>query len=188
MFKKIIIPAAVLFFTAANLFALDDGFGEAKKIEGKNVIIYYAAELDIPSLIRQLNISSSQDVLAGKAMRKSFSYSGAELADMIDTLYAQVCDILDMHLYSLQINIKICPGDRDLSGLYNNLFGKDLGGRYSFYVYDNNTVYVSAEHFKQEIMGHEIAHGIINHYFVVPPPVKVQEVLAMYVEYQLRKK
>jgi len=34
---------------------------------------------------------------------------------------------------------------------------------------------------------HEIAHAVISHYFIVPPPAKIQEVLAGYVEYDLRK-
>jgi hypothetical protein len=57
----------------------------------------------------------------------------------------------------------------------------------SFYVYDLNTIYVSAGSFKREVLGHEIAHAVISHYFVVQPPMKAQEVLAGYVEYQLRE-
>ena len=38
-----------------------------------------------------------------------------------------------------------------------------------------------------KVLGHEIGHAVISHYFVVLPSVKVQEVLAVYVEYQLRK-
>ena len=50
-----------------------------------------------------------------------------------------------------------------------------------------NTIYASAENFKIGVIGHEIAHAVISHYFVVQPSVKIQEVLAGYVEYQLRK-
>jgi hypothetical protein len=37
------------------------------------------------------------------------------------------------------------------------------------------------------VLGHEIAHAIMSHYFVVLPSEKIQEVLAGFVEYQLRK-
>jgi len=57
----------------------------------------------------------------------------------------------------------------------------------SFYVNDISAIYISGENFRREILGHEIAHAIINHYFVVSPPIKVQEILAKYIEYQLRK-
>jgi hypothetical protein len=91
-----------------------------------------------------------------------------------------------MQLYSLQGKIKICKDFAQLSTIYCNFFNKELGAT-SFYVSDLNTIYTSAENFKREIIGHEIVHAIISHYFVVLPSVKIQEVLAGYVEYQLRK-
>src|SRR3989338_5912984 len=96
-------------------------------------------------------------------------------------------DIMDMHLYSLQVNIKLCRDDAQLNSIYNNLFKASLGGRRSFYVFSFNTIYISIEGFSKEIIGHEMAHAIICHYFAVPPPVKIQEVLAMYVEHNLRR-
>jgi hypothetical protein len=74
-----------------------------------------------------------------------------------------------------------------LAGIYRRLFDRDLGEVKSFYVYELNTIYTSAENFRRGIIGHEIGHAIMSHYFVVQPPVKIQEVLAGYVEYQLRK-
>jgi hypothetical protein len=38
------------------------------------------------------------------------------------------------------------------------------------------------------MLGHEIAHAIISSFFIVPPPEKIQEVLAGYVDYSLLKK
>ena len=52
---------------------------------------------------------------------------------------------------------------------------------------DINTIYITAENFKKAVLGHEVAHAVISHYFVVQPSMKVQEVLAGYIEYQLRK-
>ena len=106
---------------------------------------------------------------------------------MVDTLFLRICDLLDMHLYSYRGNIKICRDYNQLSQIYRNLFNADLKGTRSFYTYDLNTIYISPESFQLGILGHEIAHAIISHYFVVQPPVKVAEVLAGYVEYQLRK-
>ena len=99
----------------------------------------------------------------------------------------QVSDILDMHIYSLKINIKVCRTPEELSELYKNMFNTGLGHQKSFYVYRTNTIYAYEDSFKREIIGHEMAHAILCHYFPVPPPVKIQEVLAMYVEYSLRR-
>lgn len=183
---KTVITVFILFLLNVGAsFALDDGFGQAKKIEGRHFIIYYAPQVELSALTQQLNISASDKLLVGKSIEKEFS-SEAELAEMLDTLFMQVCDILDMQLYSFQGNIKVCRDYSQLNRIYQDFFNKELGTR-SFYVYSLNTIYTSADNFKVGIIGHEIAHAIISHYFVVLPSVKIQEVLAMYVEYQLRR-
>lgn len=166
--------------------ANDDGFGSAKKTEGKYTETFYLPEINTVDLIQKLNMRPSDKVLAGMPLERKRS-DETELAAILDTLFIQVSDILDMHLYNLKVIIKICRSPEELSGIYKNMFMADLGGQKSFYVYYTNTVYVSEEGFKREIIGHEMAHSVISHYFVVPPPIKIQEVLAMYVEYNLRR-
>lgn len=181
--KIIIILIGLFLLSPAASFAIDDGFGSAKKTAGRHFTVYYPAQLDIASLSEKLNIGSADSILAGKS---SVSSSATGLGDMVDTLFTRVCDILDMQLYSYQGNIKVCRDAAQLNQIYRNLFGRDAN-KESFYIYDLNTVYISAGNFTREILGHEIAHAVISHYFVVLPSVKIQEVLAMYVEYQLRK-
>jgi hypothetical protein len=53
---------------------------------------------------------------------------------------------------------------------------------------EGNTIYVSLKDVSLGMLAHEVAHAIISSYFVVAPPEKVQEVLAGYVEYSIRKK
>ena len=178
--------AAVIIFFNVRLAAADDaddGFGPARKIESRYFTIYYAPELDSLSLAGQLNVSAGERILAGEPPEGG----GFGLGDALDTLFTRVCGILDMQLYSYHGNIKICIDQSQLAGIYRNIFDKDLGETKSFYIYSFNTIYVSAANFRQSVIGHEIGHAIISHYFVVQPSVKVQEVLAGYVEYQLRK-
>ena len=185
---RLAIIAAILFsLTISCAYCYDDGFGQVRKVESKHFAVYYAPSLDVFSLAESLNIGPADKVMAGGASANTFSSEEEGLADMIDTLFMRVCDILDMQLYSFQGNIKICKDFEQLNRIYNNLFDKELQGTRSFYVYTLNTIYISPESFKREILGHEIAHAIISHYFVVQTPVKIQEVLASYVEYQLRK-
>jgi len=184
--SRLLIIGVILFSLNTGVsFGLEDGFGSAKKIEGKHFIIYYPPQIEISNLTQQLNIGPSDKLLVGKPINEKLS-ADVELADMLDTLFMRACDILDMQLYSFQGNIKICRDHAQLSAIYHNLFNKKLSAP-SFYVSDFNTVYISVENFKREIVGHEIAHAIISRYFVVLPSVKIQEVLAGYVEYQLRK-
>jgi hypothetical protein len=171
---------------AASAWALDDGFNYERKIEGKYITAYCASGLDVSRLLPQLNVRPSDQILAGQA-RTAADLPGGELASVLDTLFLKVSNILDMHLYSLKTDLKICNTNEELSDIYRRLFNASLGGRRSFYVYDLNAIYISAEAFQTGIVGHEMSHAIIGHYFGIPAPVKVQEVLSMYVEYNLKK-
>jgi hypothetical protein len=174
------VVLAVFLFIGYSFANEDDGFGPARKIESKHFTVYYAPELDPNKLAQGLDISPLDKVISGGSYQN-------DLGGMIDTLFSQVCDILDMQLYSFHGNIKVCRDSKQISDIYNNLFDKELTQSHSFYVYALNTVYISAQHFKREVLGHEIGHAVISHYFVVLPSVKIQEVLAGFVEYQLRK-
>lgn len=187
-FYRAIGACAILFFLGAcQAYALEDGFDFAGKVESGHFDIYYAAGLDLSTLLRQLNVSPSDRLLTGKPAEKQPTRE-SEFADMIDTLFAQVCNILDMQLYSFKGTIKICRDSAQLNEIYHTLFGKAPGKTTrSFYAYSVNTVYTSAENFLLGVIGHEIAHAVISRYFVVLPSEKIQEVLAAYVEYQLRK-
>ncbi len=182
-FGNFIIIGIILFFLSLSFaYGLDDGFGQARKTEGKYFSVYYAPQLDTSNLAQQLNVTATDKMLVG-----SPSGGSTDLADMVDTLFLRASDILDMHLYSFQGKIKICRDYSHLSEVYSNIFNSDFKGMLSFFIYELNTIYVSSESFQRGIIGHEIAHALISHYFVVQPPVKVAEVLAGYVEYQLRK-
>ncbi len=179
---KIIVILAVIFSLQANTsFAIDDGFGSAKKLEGKYFTVYYSPQTEISGLLQKLNVSSSDNLLVGRPLGEELG-----LADMLDILFLQACDILDMHLYNFHGTIKICKDSFQMNDIYEYLFRKTTTTR-SFYTYDLNTIYTSTENFTRGVIGHEVAHAVISHYFVVQPSVKIQEVLAMFVEYQLKR-
>ncbi|HNW39619.1 MAG TPA: hypothetical protein PL125_06985 [Candidatus Omnitrophota bacterium] len=178
---KLILITVGLFLTLSSAHAADDGFGPAKKIESEHFIISYAPQLDLYSLLEKLNIRPADLVLS-----EGPSSKGNGLAVALDALYSIVMQAVDMNLYSLQGNLKICRDRDHLNDVYTSIFGRTLKTS-SFYINEYNTIYISADDFTKEILGHEIAHMIISHYFVVQPPAKVAEILAGYVEYQLRK-
>jgi len=175
----LIVVCAGLFFSSA--YAADDGFGASNKIESQHFIVFYAPQLDPYSLLEKLNISVSDSVLSDGS-----NVVGNGLAIALDTLYSLVMKALDMNLYNLQSNLKICSDQEHLNRVYESIFNRKLKTS-SFYINEYNTIYISADNFTKEILGHEIAHMIVSHYFVVQPPQKVAEILSGYVEYQLRK-
>jgi hypothetical protein len=184
--KVIIFVCAFFLLTFWRAYGFEDGFGSAKKSEGAHFTVYLAPALDAQFLAQELNIGPSENIFMGSAQSSS-NASGSDLPGMLDALFSQICDYLDMQLYSFKGTIKICRDFEHLIGIYERLFNSRDLNTSSFYVYALNTIYISPENFKREVLGHEIAHAIISHYFVVQPPMKAAEVLAGYVEYQLRK-
>jgi len=186
-FKIILLCAICIIMGQGVVFSIEDRFTAVKKIQGKYFQILYEPGVDVLSLLEQLNIGPADRILAGKTAESESSPEQA-LAEMLDTLFIRVSDTLDMRLYnSFEGVIKICESNAKLHQIFYGLFSNNLNSNYPFYMHSNNTIYISAENFSSTLLGHEIAHAVISHYFVVLPSIKIQEVLAGYVEYQLRK-
>jgi len=170
---------------SALALAVDDCFGPAEQAEGQYFTVCYSPRADVGLLLSSLNVSSFDKLLVGNSAQKQTGFP-AELGNALDTLFLRVSEILDMHLYSFHGKVKICRDYAQLNRIYRSFYNRDLNTQ-AFYAQEVNTIYISEDNFKLEILGHEIAHAIMCNYFVVSPSVKIQEILAMYVEYQLRK-
>jgi hypothetical protein len=181
------IIACCLWFLAPALgFAADDDFGTATKINTAHFTIYYKPGVDINNLISQLHVSQTDQILTNQKIDTSTPQ--AQLASMVEVLFGRASDVLEMHIYSLKANIRIFANQQDLTAYYNNLFHANIPCTgYGFYLDDMKSIFMSAENFRREILGHEMGHAIMSRYFVVQPSVRIQEVLAGYIEYQLRK-
>ncbi len=181
-----VIACLFLVLAPALVCAADDGFGTATKIDTDHFTIYYKSGVDINALINQLYVSPTDQILTNQTVNASSPQ--AQLSSMVEVIFARASDVLDMHIYSLKANIKIFATQQDLTDFYNNLFHARIPCTgFGFYLDDERSIYMSAERFRREILGHEMGHAIMSRYFVVQPSVRIQEVLAGYIEYQLRK-
>jgi hypothetical protein len=160
-----------------------DGFTPARMIESRFFSIQLAPGVDEPGLVVSLGLGPESKVLAGQTLS-----SPNDLANLMDAFFIWACGVLDMQLYSYRGTIKVVRDQNELAGIYLRLYGVERRSDKGFYIYELNTLYVTAQDFSKEILGHEIGHAIISNFFVVQAPEKVQEVLAGYIEYQLRKK
>ncbi len=164
----------------------EDGFGSASRIEGEHFTIYYKPGVDPNALLEQLHVSHADEILSGKTVDTSSVDS--ELSSMMEVLFSRASDVLDLHVYNYKGSIKVFSSIEELTAFYNRLYHTHLPCTgYAFYLVDYKSIYISADNFRREVLGHEIGHAIMSGYFVVQPSVKVQEVLAGYVEYQLKK-
>ena len=53
-------------------------------------------------------------------------------------------------------------------------------------VFKINTLFTSEEKVSANVLAHEIAHCIVDHYFSVIPPTKVAEMIAQYADAHIR--
>lgn len=167
------------------LFCCSAGAEEAPVLgKGKYFTVRAVAGVEPTAVLSKLqfdHFSRPESLLADKT-----ADSRSTLANTLDSLYGEVSDILDIHMYSFEGTLVIVADQPAVAREFRAIFGADFGER-SFYLAEKNTIYISFRDLTLGMLGHEIAHAILTRYFVVPTPVTVQEVLAGYVEYSLRK-
>jgi hypothetical protein len=176
------------FFGVIFIFALLSGSAHAqssgRQIGGGTYFnVYSDGSADAYAVLSKIDLNYL--VYSGSAANSAESVS-AILGKTLDGLYLEVSDILDIHIYSFRGTIQVLPDQPSLNRLFKQTYGIDFNER-SIYFFEKNTIYISLADMTVGMLGHEIAHAIISHYFVVPPPARVQEVLCGYVEYSLRK-
>ncbi|MDB4349534.1 hypothetical protein OAA99_01110 [Omnitrophica bacterium] len=184
IYNIIIITAFIicaLFCGPGFAKGIDDGFQEAKRVESRYFSISIEDGVDSEKLSVKLSVPLSIKAIIKEPISDVFS-----LPNQLDTLFLAASEIMDIHLKKFKCDVKICKDASSLSTVAYKLFGQEIqpGG---FYVLALDTVYIDAKNININMLGHEFSHAIQTHYFVVPPPEKIQEVLAAYVEYELRK-
>ena len=147
--------------------------------------VYYQGSVDFSELYDRLSFVPQStievfSVASGSGAKEMF-------LNGLENLYMAVCDIMDIHL-SLDTRVKLYLMDDKLAVVdqVEQILGKRVDSP-SFYYRDKDTIYISVTDFTAGILGHELGHFVIDQYFPVPPPEKMQEVLCGYVEYTLLK-
>lgn len=60
--------------------------------------------------------------------------------------------------------------------------GRLEGEREAYYDHKTKSIYISVDSVTENILAHEISHAIIDTYFPVSPPGKIQEIISQYVD------
>ena len=179
--KLIVRSIGILLFVfclfSQDLFAAD--------LRTKYFDVKVDSSVDLYQLVRKLAIFDTVSIDSSTSAESSVLLR--TLSRELDKMYAEVSDILDIHMYKNTINLRIFP-DR---GPISKILAKNYSGNTSmpsFYDAQSKTIYISFSDLTVNMLGHEVAHAIISRYFVVPPSTKVQEILAGYVDFKIQKK
>lgn len=188
--KRYLFPLSALFLgliltfhglTACFAQERTSGFLLAK---GQYFDTYGYQGTDIYSVLKKLDFSVIRPEYVFEKSNKDLR---AMLSEVIDAIFLETSDILDIHIYSFKARIELLDSQGSVSeALYRRV--RQTINESSFYFPENKTIYISAADITLGMLGHEMAHAIIDQFFVVPPPEKIQEVLSGYVEYNLQKK
>lgn len=162
---------------------VQDGFSTDQILHSRYFTVYAESDINLEDLASRISVPSGVLMIV---KNPSFSARAGNLEDQLDGLFLAVSSIMNIQLKKFHSEIKICRDAPSLSRVAVNLFGRPVQNR-AFYVVALDTLYIDAEVVTLQVLGHEMSHAIQTHYFVVPPPEKIQEVLAGFVEYELRK-
>ena len=182
-----IIPAIVIMLSlSAPLFAADvnDGFEVGRQTKSRYFNIFIQPGTDIDQLTLYLSVPPGIRAMISASVSDFDTFN---LPNQLDLLYLAVSETLDVRLKKFECNIKICKDSPSLTAITERLYGTAVEKAGGFYVPEADTIYLDAQSVSINVLAHELSHAIQSKYFVIPPPTKVQEVLAGFVEFQFRK-
>ena len=191
VFGEIMFRIRLGIITACLLFCWGVSFSWAgqkwKKMESEYCEIYFLSYRELKKINSNVDVSSislnfEKKIRSPKIKTKSIS---EKVKRKFDIIFKKAEDILNMYPRGIKVKINIYLNKKQLDKAYHKLF-KQKNRAISFYVYKTNTIYTSVQHISEGVLAHEMGHCIIDHYFVILPPSKVQEILAIYVDTHLK--
>ncbi len=102
----------------------------------------------------------------------------------VDEVMGKVQAILDMYPDDMAISIALYVDHLSIGRKFRE-FSETGTIPIAFYANKSQTIYVDISSVTDGVLAHEMAHAVINFYFVTPPPAKMQEILAQYVDLHL---
>ena len=104
-----------------------------------------------------------------------------EVLAKIDTVVEKAEIVLDMFPKNLHLRIVLEEDSGDVGDTFKLKYGKKIN-HIAFYSLSEDTIYISVEDTKLQVLAHEIGHAIVDHFFDVRPPYNIHELMAQFTE------
>ena len=116
-----------------------------------------------------------------KYTSKGLNDNPSNVIKRVDEIMEKVQATLDMYPSDFHISILLYPDYQSVEKIFRKF---TLTGNIplAFYSHKTKSIYVNSDSVTDGVLAHEMAHAVINFYFKVPPPAKMQEILAQYVD------
>ncbi len=184
--KRSILLAAILiinlyftFFLSPPVFANE----ELKIYETNCCTIQYFDEEHLKRFALRIG--------AVKYTSKGMDENPSNIKTRMNEIMKNVQASLDMYTSDLRVSIILYPDYNSLARVFRQHTRKGPVNTFTdssplaFYSHKTKTIYVDVSSITDGVLAHEMAHGVINFYFKTPPPAKMQEILAQYVDLHL---
>ncbi len=181
---------SILLITACLVPYLSTGYACAQEEErglflSRFCTVSYEKDANLKTINRRINLRFSDFYTPGRFRKNAGLTMEDILSEKLDAIFSRVEDILDMYPSKINVTINIYKNRDSLDRVYDEIFNEQ-NKAVSFYIYKTNTIYTTERAITQAILAHEMAHCIIDHYFVILPPRKIQEMLAVYADVHLK--
>ncbi len=107
------------------------------------------------------------------------------LAAKGDLIFRRVQEVLQMYPKQKRVTIRVEKDPGNLQTAHHARYGRGTRA-IAFYVWEENTIYVTAGNLSESVLAHEMAHCIVDHFFGTRPPPNVEELVAVYADENLR--
>ena len=160
MKRKRLCPKIVVFAIALALFAgQTTSYAQTDKIfRTKYTIVHYQDDKEINDFLWRIG-----------GTRVEFREDMGLASSRIDRVVERVATILGMWVRNLNLHIYLHSQPLEAN-------------KTAYYDIKTAAIHVYVENASDGVFAHEVAHAVINKYFVSPPPSQVQEILTRYVD------
>lgn len=138
----------------------------------------YASQQQLDDLNDRLELTRKLDQFVRK---KNILTVEDEVLAKIDTILEKAETVLDMFPDNLHIRVVLLDSADDVARIFKEKYGKDAN-HIAYYSLSEDTIYISVDNARLEVLAHEMGHAIVDHYFDVRPPYNIHELMAQFTE------
>ena len=150
------------------------------EISSRYATIQYENEELLREFDNELLLGGLSNIMRFK---KSITWQD-EVKNKVDVIVERVVVLLDMRPVELRFRLVLLSSETEVQKVYKEKYNKNVD-YIAFYAPKEKTIYVSVNDIRIGVLAHELAHLIIDLYYNVTTPIRIQELLAQFVETHL---
>lgn len=150
----------------------------AQQAQGRYVTLHYTSRELLRACNDELDLGRKLD---RQIQKRNIVTVEDEVLAKLDTIMEKVEVVLDMFPANLRINVVLLASAGDVSRVFAQKYGK-RANHIAYYSLSEDTIYVSVENARLEVIAHEMGHAIVDHYFTERPPYNIHELMAQFAE------